>query len=53
MRWFGIATAMVGVVVSLIAWFSYQNVPFLIGGVVFTLIGLIVFINGTRAKGTT
>ena len=53
MRWFGIVAALAGVVVSLIAWFSYQNIPFLIGGVVFMVIGLIIFIDGTRAKGTT
>jgi hypothetical protein len=48
MRWFGIGLALAGVVAALIAWFSFQNVPFLIGGVVFLLIGIIVFIYGTR-----
>ena len=49
MRWFGIGLALAGVVAALIAWFSFQNVPFLIGGIAFMVIGLIVFINGTRA----
>jgi len=48
MRWFGIGLALVGVVAALVAWFSFENVPFLIGGGVFVLIGLIVFIYGTR-----
>ena len=49
MRWFGIGLAMAGVIVALIAWFSFQNVAFLIGGVVFMVIGLIIFVNGTRS----
>ena len=49
MRWSGIALALVGVVVALVAWFSFKNVPFLIGGIVFAVIGLIVFMYGTRA----
>ena len=49
MRWFGIGLALSGVVVALVAWFSFQNVPFLIGGIVFMVIGLIIFINGTRS----
>ena len=49
MRWFGIGLALVGVVVALVAWFSFQNVPFLIGGIVFMVIGLIIFVNGTRS----
>ena len=48
MRWFGIGLALAGVVVALIALFSFQNVPFLIGGIVFVVIGMIVFIYGTR-----
>jgi hypothetical protein len=48
MRWFGIGLALAGVVVAFIAGFSFQNVPFLIGGIVFMVIGLIVFLNGTR-----
>lgn len=48
MRWFGIVLALAGVVGALIAWFSFKNVPFLIGGIVFMVIGLIVFIYGTR-----
>ena len=48
MRWFGIGLMLVGVVAALVAWFSFQNVPFLIGGVVFMVIGIIIFINGTR-----
>jgi hypothetical protein len=50
MRWFGIGLALVGVVGALVAWFAFKNVPFLIGGVVFMIIGLIVFINGTRTE---
>lgn len=50
MRWFGIGLALLGVVVALVAWFSFQNIPFLIGGGVFMIIGLIVFINGTRVE---
>ena len=49
MRWFGIGLALVGVVAALVAWFSFQNVPFLIGGIVFVVIGLIIFIYGTRS----
>jgi len=49
MRWAGIALALIGVVAALVAWFSFQNVPFLIGGIVFAVIGIIVFIYGTRA----
>jgi hypothetical protein len=50
MRWFGIGLALVGVVGALIAGFSFQNVPFVIGGVAFLVIGIIVFINGTRTE---
>ena len=49
MRWFGIILALVGVVVALVAWFSFNNLPFLIGGGVCVLIGLIIFGYGTRA----
>lgn len=48
MRWFGIGLMLLGVVAALVAGFSFQNVPFIIGGVVFMIIGLIIFINGTR-----
>jgi hypothetical protein len=48
MRWFGIGLMLVGVVAALVAGFSFHNVPFIIGGVVFTVIGLIIFMNGTR-----
>jgi threonine/homoserine efflux transporter RhtA len=48
MRWFGIVLALAGVVGALIGWFSFENVPFLVGGGVFMVIGLIVFIYGTR-----
>ena len=43
------AIALVGVVVALVAWFSFNNLPFLIGGGVVALIGLIIFGYGTRA----
>ena len=49
MRWFGIGLALAGVVAAIIAWFSFQNVPFLIGGIVFMVIGMIIFIKGTHA----
>jgi membrane protein implicated in regulation of membrane protease activity len=49
MRWFGIVLAMAGVVAALIAWFSFQNVPFLIGSIVFVVIGFIIFMYGTRS----
>jgi hypothetical protein len=49
MRWFGIGLALAGVVVALVAWFSFQNVPFLIGAFIFFVIGMIVFYNGTRS----
>ena len=49
MRWFGIGLALAGVVAALIAWFSFQNIPFLIGGIVFVVIGLIIFMYGTRS----
>jgi uncharacterized membrane protein (UPF0136 family) len=48
MRWFGIVLALAGVVGALVGWFSYKNTPFLIGGVVFMVIGIIVFMYGTR-----
>ena len=49
MRWFGIFLTLTGVVVALVAGFSFGNVPFVIGGVVFALIGLMLFFFGTRA----
>ena len=49
MRWFGIILSLVGVVAALVGWFSFQSVPILIGGVVFMIIGMIIFINGTRS----
>jgi Mn2+/Fe2+ NRAMP family transporter len=49
MRWFGIGLALAGVVAALIAWFSFQNIPFLIGGIIFVVIGLIIFMYGTRS----
>jgi hypothetical protein len=49
MRWFGIGLTLAGVVAALIAGFSFQNVPFLIGGIAFTVIGMIIFFNGTRS----
>ena len=49
MRWFGIALAIAGVVAALIAWFGFENVPVLIGGVVFVVIGMIIFMYGTRS----
>ena len=49
MRWFGIILALVGVVVALVAWFSFNNLPFLIGGGAVAVIGLIIFIYGTRS----
>jgi len=49
MRWFGIGLALIGVVGALLAWFSFENVPFLIGGIVFMVIGIIIFIYGTRS----
>ena len=51
MRWLGIGLALVGVVVALIAGFSSViNVPFLIGGIAFAAIGMIVFIKGYRRQ---
>ena len=47
MRWFGIGLALVGVVGALIGWFSFKNVPVLIGGIIFMVIGMIIFIKGT------
>ena len=49
MRWFGIGLALVGVVGALVAGFSFQNVPFLIGGIVVAVIGMIVFFYGNRS----
>ncbi len=49
MRWFGIVLSMAGVVAALIAWFGFKNVPVLIGGVVFMVIGMIIFKYGTRS----
>jgi len=49
MRWFGIVLAIAGVVAALVAWFSFDNnLPFTIGGAVFMVIGIIIFIYGTR-----
>ena len=48
MRWFGIALMLAGVVAALVAGFSFRNVPFTIGGVIFAIIGIFIFINGTR-----
>ena len=48
MRWFGIILALGGVVAALVGWLSFHSVGFLIGGIIFMVIGLIVFINGTR-----
>jgi hypothetical protein len=47
MRWFGIFLTLAGVVAALIAGFSFQNVPFVIGGILFAVIGMIVFFKGT------
>ena len=49
MRWFGIFLALAGVVAALIAGFTFKNVPFVIGGIVFMVIGMIVFIKGTHS----
>jgi hypothetical protein len=49
MRWFGIGLTLAGVVAALVAWFSFQNVPFLIGGIVFFIIGIIIFFYGNRS----
>jgi len=49
MRWFGIGLALAGVVGALIAGFSFHNVPFTIGGIVFMVIGMIIFFYGTRS----
>ena len=48
MRWFGIGLALIGVVGALVGWFSFENLPVLIGGIVFMVIGIIIFIYGTR-----
>ena len=49
MRWFGIALAIAGVLAALIAWFAFENIAFLVGGVVFVVIGMIIFMYGTRS----
>jgi drug/metabolite transporter (DMT)-like permease len=49
MRWFGIGLALAGVVAALTAWFGFENLPVLIGGVVFVVIGMIIFMYGTRS----
>jgi len=48
MRWFGIGLAIAGIIAALVGWFGFQNLPFLIGGGVFMLLGIIIFVNGTR-----
>jgi len=48
MRWFGIILSLAGVVAALVGWFSFHSVALLIGGITFMIIGMIVFINGTR-----
>jgi hypothetical protein len=48
MRWFGIFLALAGVVAALVGWFSFHSVGFLIGGLIFAIIGMIVFFYGTR-----
>jgi hypothetical protein len=49
MRWFGIGLALAGVVAALLAWFGFHHVPVLIGGIVFVVIGFIIFMYGTRS----
>jgi hypothetical protein len=48
-RWFGIVLALAGLVAALVAWFSFNNLPFLIGDGGIALIGLIIFGYGTRS----
>jgi hypothetical protein len=50
MRWFGISLMLLGVVAALVAWFVFQNVPVLIGGIIFSVIGGLIFYNGTRTE---
>jgi hypothetical protein len=47
MRWFGIALMMASAIAGLIGWFAqHHNVAVVTGGVVFFIIGLIVFFKG-------
>ena len=48
MRWFGIALAIAGVVAALVAWLVFENIPVVIGAAVLMVIGIIVFMYGTR-----
>jgi hypothetical protein len=48
MRWFGIGLAIAGVVAALVAWLVFENIPVVIGGAVLMVIGIIVFMYGTR-----
>jgi drug/metabolite transporter (DMT)-like permease len=50
MRWFGIFLALAGVVVALVGGYSFESTPLIIGGIVFAVIGLIIFTNGTRTQ---
>ena len=52
MRWFGIGLALAGVVAALWAWFGFHHLPVLIGGIVFVVIGFIIFFYGYRSLPT-
>ena len=49
MRWLGIGLMLAGVVAALTAGFVFKNVPFVIGSVVFFIIGVILFFYGSHS----
>ena len=49
MRWFGIGLTLAGVIAALAGWFGFHSTPVLIGGILFVIIGMIVFFYGTSS----
>ncbi len=45
MKWFGLGLLLFAALVALIAGFGFHNAGFCIGGIVFAIIGLIVFLT--------
>jgi hypothetical protein len=45
MKTLGVLLLIIGALAGLIAWFGYHNVGFAVGGAVFFVIGLIVYLK--------
>lgn len=45
MKWFGIGLAIAGVIIALSAGFGFGNVPVTIAGVVFLILGVVIFLK--------